>query len=142
MPFFVAFNWALNRPVDKSTAYRADAFPIDSPVDGLIDKFFHSSHANNEGYTYWLVYLVRPVLIGRVVVYDVSRYSSNKDVIIFDNNDRLQNRRLCGTLPNMRYIENSTVTCSPPLYGQGVEIGKAGDHKLTLAEVEVYEFEG
>jgi len=42
----------------------------------------------------------------------------------------------------MSTIEMITITCSLPLYGQGVEIG--GDISLAtmLREVEVYEFKG
>jgi len=34
------------------------------------------------------------------------------------------------------------LTCSPPLLGDGIEIGKEGEHLLGLAEIEVYEFNG
>jgi len=138
-------NWALNRPVAQSTTYDAGRFPPDSPVDGLFDKYSHSSHQNNNGYTWWLVYLERPVVIGYVVIYNVMGSTasrlSNKDVVVFDNGNRLENRRICGsTFSDMSTTAKITVTCSPPLLGQGVEIGKSGEHRLTLVEVEVYEF--
>jgi len=90
--------------------------------------------------------LERPVLIGYVVIYNRMSYApdrlSDKDVVVFDNNDRNESRRLCGTLPDMSTIHVITVTCFSPLLGQGVEIGKEGDHDICLVEVEVYAFEG
>jgi len=67
---------------------------------------------------------------------------SNKDVVIFDNNNRDENRRLCGTLPDMSSTSVITMSCTPPLLGQGVEIGEEGEHYMCLVEVEVYEFNG
>jgi len=90
--------------------------------------------------------LKRPILIGSVVIYN--RYDSYPqrlsymNVVVFDNNDRQENRRQCGTLPYMLSINVITVTCSPPFYGQGVEIGRAGEHIISVVEVEVYEFNG
>jgi len=64
------------------------------------------------------------------------------NVVVFDNNNRDENRRLCGTLPDMSSTAVITMTCALPLLGQGVEIGKEGDHDICLVEVEVYAFEG
>ena len=145
-----ARNWALYRPIEQSSYYNATRFPPDSAVDGLTDsgKFTHTSSLNvNAGHTWWLVYLEKPIFIGKVVIYNRcdGNYPSRlsyMDIIIFDQNDRLQNRRLCGTLPNMNARSYFEKTCSPALYGQGVEIGKGGNHIISVTEVEVYELDG
>ena len=148
--FVLAYNWALHRPTDQSTDYDPNRFPSNSAVDGLTDsgKYTHTnSGIDNGGYTWWLVYLEKPILIGKVIVYNradgnaLSRLSY-MNIMVFDQNNRLQNRRECGTLPDMRHRANIVVTCSPPLYGQGVEVGRAGNHIISVAEVEVYEFDG
>jgi len=142
----LAFNWALHRPVAQSTSHDPHRNPPNAPVDGIIGAYSHTRGDNNNGHTWWLVYLERPVLIGYVVIYNRLDYGSErlsgKYVEVFDNNDRNEHKRRCGTLPDMLSTAVITMTCSPPLLGQGVEIGKEGDHKITLREVEVYEFKG
>ena len=145
-----AYNWALYRPTEQSTYYSPISSPSDSAVDGLTDtgRFTHTQfNGENGGFTWWLVYLEHPILIGKVVIYN--RYDhaalfsrlSYMNIVVFDQNNRLQNRRQCASLPDMSSMASIVVTCSPPLYGQGVEIGREGNHIVSVTEVEVYEFD-
>ena len=80
----------------------------------------------------------RPVKINNIVIYNrpVGKDPlSYADIVVFDNNNRLENRRTCYVLPDMATTLKIEVTCSIPLFGQGLEIGK-DKGIITLAEVE------
>jgi len=58
-------------------------------------------------------------------------------VNVFDS-DRLDNSRLCNTIPNTGEILVLHITCTRALIGQGVEIKGQTYEPLSMAEVEVY----
>jgi len=99
-----AFNWATGQVTEQSTNYRSTKFLSDLAVDGIIGPFTLTNLVGNQGKTWWCVYLEKPIEVGYIVIHNQAPHSerlSDTKVVVFENKDRQENRRTCGTLQDM-----------------------------------------
>ena len=112
-------------------------------MDGITtnDKYTHT--LKDETDNWWSVKFTKPIYVGLVKIYnrrDCCGYRLTNSLVNVFNNDRLDNSRLCNTIPDTTGVLVIDVSCTRALIGQGVEIANQ-ESVLHMVEVEVYSAE-